>query len=115
MNKIIKKSKAVEKLITKGYANILETKNTIAATRPDGLRVFFDKISPDDPNKKRMIALNKIRAAATPDQVILSVAAFRAVQIAENYARSYARHDTGNLSKTIEKIIASAAIEAEVT
>lgn len=110
MKAIAKANIALEKYEPK---EVFDLKGKIRVTRKDGFIVFLDKVNKNDPDAKLLLMLNKIRLTKKPDEVIMAVGLVRGVQIARNYANSYARKDTDSIIRNLKGFIQGITYEKE--
>ena len=87
--------------------------NHIQMTRKDGFVIFLDRISPNDPDKKPLLKLNKLRLMGDVEQIMLAVGIVRGMQISRNYANRSHSFSTHNLSTIIEAVWNNALKRAE--
>jgi len=92
-------------LTKKGFTSVQELNTRITLVRPDGLRVHLDKIKRDNPDKKLLLMLNRIRLTAKPEEVIMAVGMVRGIQIARNYANSWNRDNTENIVNIMKSLL----------
>lgn len=98
-----------------GFKDVFDLKTRIRVKRQDGFIVFLDKVKRNDPDKDLLLMLNKIRLTAPKQEVIMAVGLVRGVQIARNYAKSYAKKDTRNILSTLTNIVRSITNESNKT